>query len=121
MENKKLIYVVDDEEFIRDLLTTFLDFSGYAAKSFVNGQECLMALVVEKPDAVITDIHMPIMNGFQLLRAVRNIDKDIPVLFITGFAHFRRFFADKTARADGFIEKPFSLESISQWLKSNGI
>jgi DNA-binding NtrC family response regulator len=57
------------------------------------------------------------MNGFQLLRAVKRINADLPVVFITGFAHFRRFFADKTARADGFLEKPFSLEAIDSLVK----
>jgi FixJ family two-component response regulator len=41
----------------------------------------------------------------------------MPVVFITGFAHFRRFFADKTARADGFLEKPFSLEALDTLVK----
>jgi DNA-binding NtrC family response regulator len=43
---------------------------------------------------------------------VKKVSPELPVVFITGFAHFRRFFADKTARADGFLEKPFSLEAI---------
>jgi len=111
--SKKLIFVVDDDEVIRDLISNFMEFEGHECKSFVNGQKCLEALVDRRPDCIVTDIHMPFMNGFQLLRASRRIHSDVPVILITGFAHFRRFFADKTARADGFLEKPFSLESLS--------
>lgn len=117
MENKKLIYVADDDEVIRDLLDNWLKFEGYETKVFSNGQACLEAVVAQAPDALITDIHMPLMNGFQLLRATKRMNPDVPVILITGFAHFRRFFADKTARADAFLEKPFSLEAISNVLK----
>lgn len=117
--NKKLIYIADDDEVIRDLLTNFCKFAGYEAQGFPNGQACFEAIIAENPAAVISDIHMPFMNGFQLLRATKRVNADIPVLFITGFAHFRRFFVDKTARADGFLEKPFSLESIDNWLKQH--
>jgi DNA-binding NtrC family response regulator len=117
MNKKYKILVVDDDEIIRDLLINFLKFSGYEGIGAINGQKALEEFLAinETEDAfdlIITDIHMPLMNGFQLLRAIKKIDSEMPVVFITGFAHFRRFFADKTARADGFLEKPFSLESI---------
>ncbi|MCL4304954.1 response regulator [bacterium] len=109
---KKKVLVVDDDEVIRDLLINFLKFSGYEGMGAPDGQKALDLVLADTPDLIITDIHMPLMNGFQLLRAVKRLNPDLPVIFITGFAHFRRFFSDKTARADGFLEKPFSLESI---------
>ncbi|MBK6909514.1 MAG: response regulator [bacterium] len=114
---KKKVLVVDDDEVIRDLLINFLKFSGYEGIGAPNGQKALEMIIADAPDMIITDIHMPLMNGFQLLRAVKRINPDLPVIFITGFAHFRRFFADKTARADGFLEKPFSLEAIDGLVK----
>ena len=114
---KKKVLVVDDDEVIRDLLINFLKFSGYDGIGAPNGQKALEIVIADAPDMIITDIHMPLMNGFQLLRAVKRINPDLPVIFITGFAHFRRFFADKTARADGFLEKPFSLEAIDGLVK----
>lgn len=114
---KKKVLVVDDDEVIRDLLLNFLRFSGYEGVGATNGQKAMEIILSDAPDLVITDIHMPLMNGFQLLRAVRRIDPALPVVFITGFAHFRRFFADKTAQADGFIEKPFSLETLDALVK----
>lgn len=118
MENqKKKVVVVDDDEVIRDLLINFLKFSGYEGIGVSNGQKAMEIILSESPDLVITDIHMPLMNGFQLLQAVRRTSPNLPVVFITGFAHFRRFFADKTARADGFLEKPFSLEALDSLVK----
>jgi DNA-binding NtrC family response regulator len=114
---KKKVLVVDDDEVIRDLLINFLKFSGFEGVGAPNGQKALEIVIADPPDLVISDIHMPLMNGFQLLRAVKKINPDLPVVFITGFAHFRRFFADKTARADGFLEKPFSLEAIDNLVK----
>jgi DNA-binding NtrC family response regulator len=114
---KKKVLVVDDDEVIRDLLINFLKFSGFEGAGAPNGQKALELVLADPPDMIISDIHMPLMNGFQLLRAVKRINPDLPVVFITGFAHFRRFFADKTARADGFLEKPFSLEAIDNLVK----
>jgi DNA-binding NtrC family response regulator len=114
---KKKVIVVDDDQVIRDLLINFLKFSGHEGIGAANGQRAMEIILSEAPDLVITDIHMPLMNGFQLLRAIRRINPNLPVVFITGFAHFRRFFADKTARADGFLEKPFSLEALDALVK----
>jgi DNA-binding NtrC family response regulator len=114
---KKKVLVVDDDEVIRDLLINFLKFSGYEGIGAPNGQAALDIVLVDPPDLIITDIHMPFLNGFQLLRAVKRAKPELPVVFITGFAHFRRFFADKTARADGFLEKPFSLEAIDSLVR----
>jgi DNA-binding NtrC family response regulator len=114
---RKKILVVDDDQVIRDLIISFLSFSGYEAQGAQNGQEGLDLVLKNQPDLVITDIHMPQMNGFQLLKAVKKIDSDIPVIFITGYAHLRRFFSDQNARADGFLEKPFNLDSLNSMVK----
>jgi DNA-binding NtrC family response regulator len=114
---KKKVLVVDDDEVIRNLLINFLRFSGYEGIGAPNGQKALETILSDAPELIISDIHMPLMNGFQLLSAVKRINPNLPVVFITGFAHFRRFFADKTARADGFLEKPFSLEALDTIVK----
>jgi DNA-binding NtrC family response regulator len=110
---KKRILVVDDDQVIRDLIISFLTFSGYEAQGAQNGQEGLDMALQNQPDLIITDIHMPLMNGFQLLKAVKKIGPDIPVIFITGYAHLRRFFSEQNAQADGFLEKPFNLDALN--------
>lgn len=112
--DKKKILIVDDDEVIRSLLENFCKFSGYEPILASDGKQALDLVISDCPDIIITDIHMPFMNGFQLLRAVKRMYPELPIIFITAFAHFRRFYADKTARADAFFEKPFSLEAIQQ-------
>ena len=114
---KKKVLVVDDDEVIRKKLIEFLEFSGYEGIGAENGQRAMELFLKDTPDLIIADIHMPIMNGFQLLRAVKRINRGLPVIFITGFTHFRRFFSDNTAQADGFLEKPFSLEALDVLVK----
>lgn len=114
---KKKILIVDDDEVIRDLVASFIKLCGYDSMKAPNGQKALELVLIGKPDLIFTDIHMPLMNGFQFLRAVKRMHPDLPVVLITGFSHFRKLFSDKTARADGFIEKPFALEVLDGYMK----
>jgi len=63
---------------------------------------------------------MPFMNGFQLLRAVKCVNPDLPVVFITKYPHFRRFFGDKTAKADSFLDKPKTDDETRGFLETTG-
>ena len=83
---KKKVLVVDDDEVIRDLIISFLSFSGYEVSGAKNGKEGLDMVVEQPPDLIISDIHMPQMNGFQLLKEVKEINPKLPVIFITGYA-----------------------------------
>ncbi len=114
---KKKVLVVDDDQVIRDLIISFLSFSGYEVSGAENGREGLDMVMEQPPDLIISDIHMPQMNGFQLLKEVKEINPDLPVIFITGYAHLRRFFSDQNARADGFLEKPFNLDTLNNLVK----
>ncbi len=111
---KKKVLVVDDDEVIRDLIISFLSFSGYEVSGAKNGREGLDMVMEQPPDLIISDIHMPRMNGFQLLKEVKEINPNLPVIFITGYAHLRRFFSDQNAQADGFLEKPFNLDTLKK-------
>lgn len=116
-ETKKRVLVVDDDQVIRDLIISFLSFSGYEVSGAQNGKEGLDIVKEHQPDLIISDIHMPQMNGFQLLKEVKDINPDLPVIFITGYAHLRRFFSDQNVRADGFLEKPFNLDTLNDLVK----
>jgi len=80
------ILVVDDSEAIRTILRNVLRTQGYGVATASDGEEGLALAKQERPDLVITDVLMPGMDGFQLLRAMRNDEgmKDIPVIFYTG-------------------------------------
>ncbi|MDF1591781.1 MAG: response regulator [Desulfobacterales bacterium] len=115
------LLVVDDDKSVRDVLKDALEYYGYKVTIASNGQEGLEYFNNSHNfKLVITDIKMPIMDGIELARSIRNSTKpDIPIIAITGF------FVDKNIERDLFnsiIGKPFDLASlakvISQLLES---
>lgn len=78
------ILLVDDEEGIRSMLSEYLEFKGYRVHAKVNGKEALLFIDESTPDLLITDIDMPVMNGLDLIKAVREKDATIPTIAISG-------------------------------------
>ena len=108
----KTILVVDDEEMTRDVLAQALRLMGYNPITAEDGLEAIN--MISKPDLVITDIHMPNMNGLELLQAAKTYDPDLPVILITGFdADEARTSADDF-EASALITKPFRLSQLSE-------
>ena len=81
MLNKVL--VVDDSRVIRRLLVELLEISGLETCSASDGWEAIEVFQREQPDLLISDLHMPKMNGFELTRKVRAFS-DVPILILTG-------------------------------------
>jgi DNA-binding response OmpR family regulator len=81
----KTILVVDDEEPIRKLLKQELDEAGYQVKEATNGQEALLQIRRDKPDLVILDVMMPVMNGFKVAAILKNDPQtmDLPIIMLT--------------------------------------
>src|SRR5439155_24073442 len=78
------ILVVDDEEYVRDLLRDILENEGCEAVVAEGGRQALSLFENGRFDAVFTDIGMPDMNGWELSRALRQRNHNIPVVVITG-------------------------------------
>jgi CheY-like chemotaxis protein len=79
-----VLYVEDDHE-VQQQLSLFLEPKVGKLYTAFNGQEALEAYKKYKPDVIITDIRMPIMDGLELAKAIREIDKDIPIIVTTAF------------------------------------
>lgn len=77
------ILVVDDQESVRASVRKILEFAGHTVFEACNGLEAISALAPEI-DLVITDVIMPEMDGLEIVRHVRRVRKDLPVLVITG-------------------------------------
>lgn len=85
MENRKRILVIDDEKGIRAFLKNLLDRWGYEVKEASDGRQALDRLREEYFDLLILDIVMPIMDGWEVLRAVKsNLKMDVPVIVLSG-------------------------------------
>ena len=81
---KSLIAIVDDEEPVRKALRRLLRSAGMDVKSFPSGVEFLESLTTEWPDCVVLDLHMPVMNGFEVQARLRELRMSVPVVIITG-------------------------------------
>ena len=81
---KSLIAIVDDEEPIRKALRRLLRSAGMDVKSFPSGVEFLESLTTEWPDCVVLDLHMPVMNGFEVQTRLADLRVSVPVVIITG-------------------------------------
>jgi len=79
------VLVVDDKEMMRDSVATILGRRGHAVVVAAGGEQALERIAEKRPDVVVTDLQMPGMSGLDLLAAIRRIDEDLPVVFMTAY------------------------------------
>jgi signal transduction histidine kinase/ActR/RegA family two-component response regulator len=106
------ILVVDDEEYVRDLLRDILEKEGCEAVVAEGGHQALSLFENGSFDAVFTDVGMPDMNGWELSRAVRERNSNIPVAVITGWGEAVGSHERQAARVDWVVAKPFDTPQI---------
>jgi len=116
----KTILIVDDSESIREVVHFTLENAGHNVLVAVDGQDALKFFDGRALDLVITDLHMPVMNGIELIKKIRNETdyKRVPILFLTTESQAAKKMEAKDAGATGWIVKPFVpaklLEAISK-------
>lgn len=105
----KTILIVDDSESIREVVCFTLENAGYNVLVGVDGKDALKYLDGRNIDLIITDLHMPEMNGIELIMAVRLMEdyKRVPILFLTTESQKEKKLEAKNAGATGWIIKPF--------------
>src|SRR3989440_4574175 len=108
------ILVVDDEEYVRDLLRDILEKEGCEAIVAEGGRQALSLFDNENFDAVFTDVGMPDMNGWELSRALRQRDSKIPVAIITGWGEAVGSQERQAAQVDWVVTKPFETPQIAE-------
>ena len=101
--------IVDDSESIREVVSFTLESEGFKVLVGVDGKDALKFLDGSNIDLIITDLHMPVMNGIELIREVRKMDdySRIPILFLTTESQTAKKMEAKEAGATGWIIKPF--------------
>lgn len=100
------IIVIDDEKRMCNSLTALLSDDGYQVRAFQNSLEAATAIRKEKVDLVITDIKMPELDGLQILRVVKEVDEDIPVILMTGYASLDSAIEAVSKGAYDYLLKP---------------
>ncbi|MCX8043434.1 MAG: response regulator [Desulfobacterota bacterium] len=109
------ILIVDDNEAIHELFQEYCTAQGYCAESARNGEEGLAKYCAIKPDIVLMDMRMPIMNGYEASKGIKSVDPDAKILLVTG--HPEDPLATKSL-AEGYVRtiipKPFTLGMLFQ-------
>ena len=100
------VAIVDDEEPVRKALKRLLRASGLEAESYASGKDFLEASALREPDCVLLDLHMPVMSGLQVLRALQAARRTLPIVIIT--AHDAPEARDQclAAGASAYLRKP---------------
>ena len=106
------ILVVDDESSISDLISTSLRFVGFDVRTAATGSEALTVAEEFKPHALILDVMLPDLDGFEVCRQIRNEGLNVGVLFLTAKDGMEDKVAGLTIGGDDYMTKPFSLEEL---------
>jgi two-component system response regulator AtoC len=112
MNQQKRILAVDDEPSMRRLLEISLRQAGYQAVVAENGQEALTILRNDNIDLVVSDLHMPVMDGLKLLETLRSENIDIPVIIVTAQGEISSAVQAMKLGALDYILRPFDLEAL---------
>src|SRR4051794_24374082 len=109
---ERLVYVVDDDEAVRESLSALLDAKGYTARTFAQAREFLAAAPTLRPGVLIADIRMPEMDGIELQQELTARAFGFPLVVITGHGDVPLAVRAMKAGAIDFIQKPFATEAI---------
>lgn len=112
------ILVVDDEVSISDLIATSLRFVGFDVRTAASGSEALNVAEEFKPHAMVLDVMLPDLNGFEVCKKIRNEGQEIGVLFLTAKDGMEDKVQGLTIGGDDYMTKPFSLEELVARLRA---
>ncbi len=110
--DKQRILVVDDEEYLVDLLSTSLRFQDFEVDIAANGFEALAKAGSFEPDLILLDVLMPDIDGMEVCRRLRSAGNSVPVIFLTARDTKADLLSGFAIGGDDYITKPFSLEEV---------
>jgi len=108
----ELILIVDDEAGVRELLGDALRIAGFETASAQDGMSALTSIRNRKPDLLIVDINMPLMDGFELVERLRATGDNTPALMLSARADRIDVTRGLSLGADDYVTKPFGLEEL---------
>jgi CheY-like chemotaxis protein len=115
-DNRQTILIAEDENDNLVLVSLWLQNLGYRVLTAVNGESAVEVARLAKPDLILMDIGMPVMDGLEATRAIRQHTETnaLPIIFLTAFdtKEFRARAGD--AGGDGYLTKPFDFERLSK-------
>lgn len=112
MAVKNKILVVDDEEALRTVLSTELEGEGYQVSTAGDGEEAMKILGSQQFHLILLDIKMPNVDGFEVLKFVKQHQPSTKVIMLTGFADLKNAIESKKLGAEDFVSKPYDLVDL---------
>lgn len=111
---KKVVLIADDSPTIRKFVAFSLTMQGLEVISAVDGMEALEKIPEQKIDLLITDLNMPNMDGFELIKAVRQTDeyKDLPIIILSSLSSSEEIEKGMSCGANSYLVKPFDPKRI---------
>lgn len=106
------IYILDDEKILANSLKLAFEDAGFNAKSFYLAEDFLKAAALSEPDIALIDLKLPDMNGIDVLKAVKELNRDIEVIMITAHGDINTAITAIKSGAYDFINKPFELDEM---------
>lgn len=110
MEIKKKILHVDDEEGLLLLYRAELEDEGFEVESAINGEEALEKFKANPPNLVILDINMPGMNGIEVLRRMKEINADLPIILSSAYPEYKEDFSSWAS--EDYIVKSANMDEL---------
>jgi DNA-binding response OmpR family regulator len=107
-----LILLVEDDPSITQALDHALRAQGYSVNTVATGKAALLALDTDRPDLVVLDLGLPDMDGLDVLRKLRAVDVDLPVLLLTARTGIDDKVAGLDSGADDYLAKPFEMSEL---------
>jgi len=106
------LLVVDDEDALRNVLSSELQSEGYSVVSAADGDEAIATLQQKSFDLVLLDIKMPRVDGFEVLKFIKEKYPKTKVIMLTGFADLKNAIESKKLGAEDFVSKPYDLVDL---------
>jgi signal transduction histidine kinase/CheY-like chemotaxis protein len=117
-QSRTLLYVEDNAD-VRSVMSEMLRLSGYEVTEAANGKDAFAALAVQRPDAMLLDIGLPDMNGYEVARQIRLMParSDIPIIALTGFGQSRDKDASTQVGFNAHLVKPVDPEELMRTIE----
>ena len=112
------ILVVEDETSLRQLLTQNLSYEGYSVAAAADGGEALSSHHAQRADLIVLDLMLPVVDGFQVLRTLRENQDPVPVLMLTARGAEQDRVQGLSLGADDYLVKPFSVLELLARVKA---
>ncbi|HQR73061.1 MAG TPA: response regulator transcription factor [Sulfurovum sp.] len=111
------ILLLEDDVILQEIIEEFLVENGYEVESFFDGEKALDAIAVGGYDMLLLDVNVPNIDGFEILKYLRDIGNTTPAIYITSLAGVDDLKKGFELGADDYLKKPFELEELNARIK----